>query len=173
MSAIISADGLYRYSLGREWGNEIAKRTLLFMMLNPSTADAETDDNTIIRCIGFAKREGYTALKVVNVFAYRETHPKQLWLAASRGVNIIGPENDCHIFEAIQASSGNLVCAWGASAKIKSKPQVERLQGWGAKTFCLGTTKDGHPRHPLYLPNDAPFIPFMPIHGTGTAGEGA
>lgn len=161
MNAYISKDGRYRYSLGRTWTDAIAKRTLIFCMLNPSTADAETDDPTIRRCIDFAKRQDYTALTVVNLYAYRETEPKKLWQAKARGIDIIGPDNDACIFENVQASQRTVVCAWGANAEsTRERAMLKLLKDAGAEIFCLGRTNAGNPRHPLYLKKTAPFVPF-------------
>ena len=83
-SAVISPDGLYRYRLDRWWGPEsegMGSNRMPFMMLNPSTADADEDDRTIRRCIGFAHREGCNGITVVNIGAYRATDPDE-WAAA-------------------------------------------------------------------------------------------
>jgi hypothetical protein len=74
-TATISDCGRYRYTLGRTWSDE---PPVLFVMLNPSTADADVDDNTISKCIGFAKRWGHGGITVVNLYAWRATNPKEL-----------------------------------------------------------------------------------------------
>jgi hypothetical protein len=148
--ALISDDGLYRYWLTRRWNTG---PTATFVMLNPSTADAAIDDPTIRRCIGFAKAWGCGGLTVVNLYALRSTDPKGLWTAGDP----VGPENDSHLsaFAVVASQLGwPLVAAWGANAKPDRVAQVLDLPGMAALT-ALGVTKDGAPRHPLYLRTDA------------------
>jgi len=155
-SAYISSDGLYRYWLRREFGPGPSFKTLVFCMLNPSTADAENDDPTIRRCIGFAKREGYTALAVVNLFAYRTKSPQVLWKAAADGINISGPENETQIYETISAAQGEVVCAWGNAVPNYSM-LADRFDIWKFKMRCLGKNKTGSPKHPLYISANQPL----------------
>lgn len=149
-SASLSLCGKYRYSLGRRWDRALPM--LVFIMLNPSTADARVDDATIRRCVAFAKRDNYGAVLVHNLFALRATKPKALWLSPDP----IGPDNDLHLSK-LAGWAGTIVCAWGVQQhpkfmerarhvvhNLRASPAVERLH-------CLGTTKEGHPRHPLYL----------------------
>lgn len=158
MSATISPCGLYRYTLRREFGAGPSFKTLVFCMLNPSTADADNDDPTIRRCIGFAKREGYTALEVVNLYAYRATSPADLVRAHNLGADVNGPENERHIFETVKASRGPLICGWGANAHPDEEAKMRFLfKEWGVDALCLGKTKGGSPRHPLYVRADKPF----------------
>lgn len=149
--ALISDCGRYRYWLTRTWGT---LRPACFIMLNPSTADASVDDPTIRRCIGFAKAWGCSGITVVNLFAFRATDPKKM-----KAVNFdaIGPENDRHIKICV-ASAGITVCAWGAHGGFLGRDQevkkIARSAG-SLITQCLGRTKDGYPKHPLYVPNSA------------------
>lgn len=154
-TAEISADGHYRYRLTRQWG--YGNKTALWVMLNPSTADATTPDATIRRCIAFSKREHHERLVVVNLYALRTRYPRIL-LEDSEP---IGPENDRWIIdEARQAE--RIILAWGAK-RIQGEraPAVTRmLQLAQVPMECLGTTKGGHPRHPLYLPADTALEPY-------------
>ncbi len=155
--AVISECGTYRYQLEREW-NKAWKKRALFIMLNPSTADAEKDDPTIRRCINFANREGCTQLSVVNLFAYRSTDPKWLWGAPDP----VGPENDAHIHHEILGAD-LVIAAWGANGLAGAAfPRVLRVQEYaGSKpVLCLGMTKEGAPRHPLYIARDQPLESF-------------
>jgi hypothetical protein len=142
-AARISADGLYRYALLRRWKDDGGFVT--FVMLNPSTADATVDDPTIRRCVGFAKAWGYGAVHVLNLFAYRATDPKEL----TRVADPIGPENDTYLARH-GVDSGLMVAAWGSHkmARPRAYDLTRRLH---ARWHCLGTTKDGSPRHPLYV----------------------
>lgn len=151
--AYISDDGLYRYNLVREWDENLP--AMLFIMLNPSTADAVDDDPTIRRCIGFAERENCGMIEVVNLFAWRATNPKELKTAPDP----IGPENDDIIAEAA-ADAAHIVCAWGTHGVLnkRNKDILWKLQFGEYSAMCLGTTKAGHPKHPLYIPKDQPLI---------------
>lgn len=146
-SAIII--GPYRYYLERQWDDN--KPLLPFMMLNPSTADAEQDDATIRKCIGFAERGGYGGVSVVNLFAYRATDPMDLWEAQRHGTNIVGPSNNYAYLEYLQ---GFVVCAWGSQATghERVKQVMEGLKHSSIKTYCLKLNADGSPAHPLMLP---------------------
>jgi hypothetical protein len=145
--AYISEDGLYRYSLTREVAPGAPNGTCTFIMLNPSTADAEHDDPTIRRCIGFACAWGFERLKVVNLYAYRATNPSDLWLADDP----IGPDND-HVLSLVFGGSDLLIAAWGCHAKLD---RVAEILSWPIRPrLCLGLTKAGQPRHPLYLKGD-------------------
>lgn len=161
-TAVISDCGLYRYSLSRAWDG--AERVARFVMLNPSTADAEIDDPTIRRCIAFAKRENCGALIVVNMFGLRATDPAALLTAADP----VGPGNDARIAKAIAWRPGPLIAAWGTNPDcvglrhhIKRVERIIRENHAELEVSCLGTTKDGHPRHPLYVRSDQPLVPYQ------------
>lgn len=153
-SAVLSPDGLYRYQLTRTWR---PGSYLTFIMLNPSTADAEKDDLTIRRCIGFAKREGLGGLRVVNLYALRSTDPAALWTHPDP----VGPENDMHLQWALwdaAASDLPVVAAWGALARPDRVAAVQALGDF--QVSALGVTKDGAPRHPSRLRADTPLVPW-------------
>ena len=156
-SATISECGKYRYLLHRDipqlpWYN----RRCLFIMLNPSVADATVDDPTIRRCIGFAKREGCTDLTVVNLASLRATNPKQLLLES----NPFGPDNWTHLKGQLLAHRrGVIIAAWGSHPFTNTVPKhKEMVSDSGA--VCLGVNADGNPKHPLYVPNNAPLLPW-------------
>jgi len=155
--AYISDDDLYRYNLVRDWADDPESRGMLFVMLNPSTADAVEDDPTIRRCINFAKREGCGYLEVVNLFAFRATDPKDMKEAADP----VGVENDMVIRQAL-ADADVVVCAWGAHGTFqdRDKEVVDIIRDSGHDAMALGFTKDGLPRHPLYIKADAPLEKF-------------
>lgn len=151
--AYLSECGTYRYRLTRHWDSNVAPMT--FVMLNPSTADADLDDPTIRRCMGFAKREGAGGIVVVNLYAFRATDPRKLPPGSAR----IGPNNERHLHEAIMEASGRpIVCAWGT--KGNGSFFTQWAKGYGANLMALGITKDGFPKHPLYIAGDAPLVPF-------------
>ncbi|MCZ6728239.1 MAG: DUF1643 domain-containing protein [SAR324 cluster bacterium] len=153
--AIFDATGAYRYALTRRWRS--SGRQVAFVLLNPSTADAERDDHTIRRCIGFARAWGFAALEVVNLFAYRATTPVLLKKAAQP----IGEDNDRYLLAA-QARAGRLVVAWGIHGPWLGRERVVLglLSQPGGRLSCLGLTKHGHPRHPLFLPAGLRTRPF-------------
>lgn len=166
-SAIISDCGQYRYVLSRWWdGAPKESQRVVFLMMNPSTADALADDPTIRKCIGFAKRWGYGGVDVVNLFAYRSTNPQGL-----RGVfDVWGPDYLYYLNKAIEDTS-TLVCAWGCEDVFKV-PRLVRIReqvlselrlrrgATGEEVLCLGYTKNGTPRHPLMLAYNTPLIPM-------------
>lgn len=164
-TAIISDCGLYRYRLARAWDG--ADKVARFIMLNPSTADADNDDPTIRRCIGFAKREGCGALAVVNMFAYRATEPATLLCVSDP----VGPKNDETLRQFVAAGVKNgdpIIAAWGATADcvglrhhIKRVERIVREAHGEMNLFCLGVTQAGNPRHPLYVPADQPLVPYQ------------
>lgn len=134
----------YRYTLRRRWG--AGNRTALFIALNPSTADETQDDPTIRREIQFARDWGFDGLTKCNLFALRSTDPDGMLEVDDP----VGADNDAHILrEALKASI--IVAAWGAYPL--AKPRAERVLAMlSQRIYCLGLTKDGAPRHPLYLP---------------------
>ncbi len=147
--AYISTCARYRYSLSREWA---PGPVCTFIMLNPSTADADIDDPTIRRCVAFAQRWGYGALAVVNLFALRATDPKAL----RSEQDPVGPDNDSAIAEAVSIG-GLIVAAWGVHGALHGRgAAVCNLieEGFERGIHHLGLTKDGHPKHPLYLRAD-------------------
>lgn len=147
--ALFDETRAYRYSLYRQWASD--GPTVCWIMLNPSTADAERLDPTIRRCVNFSIRWGFSALSVVNLFAFRSTDPAALAAAADP----VGPFNQTAIlFEARAAD--RVVLAWGSSAPVTYRRQGERVRAWLAEAgvgplFALGRNADGEPKHPLYL----------------------
>lgn len=159
-SATFSPDRAYRYALTRRWSED---PTVVFVMCNPSTADALVDDATIRRCVGFAKRWGGGGLLVVNAFGLRATEPSTL-----RGhPDPVGPDNDDVITSVMMAeaerySISQVIAAWGVSARLKRRDRhmAAMLNSAGARPFCLGLTAEGQPRHPLYVPAAFEPIPY-------------
>ena len=144
-AAVLSPCARYRYALTREWA--CGTGTVLFVMLNPSTADATTDDPTTRRCAAFARGWGYRRLTIANLFAYRAPDPSRL-LAVT---DPVGPDNDLWLAR-LSAEATAVVAAWGAHARA---PRVEQVRARLARPLsCLGHTLAGAPRHPLYLPRD-------------------
>lgn len=155
--AKISECGQYRYWLSRRWGELRAGRPpIVFVMLNPSTADHEIDDPTIRRCISFAKREMAHGLMVMNLFALRATDP----MALRTHPDPVGPENDDEIRRLLGDGYATVVCAWGAHSVAATRAEAFVRLTAGRSMYCLGMTKHGDPRHPLYVRRDQPLVPF-------------
>ena len=138
--------GNYRYLLWREWNN--SNKTISFIMLNPSRADAQINDPTITRCINFAKFWGYGRLEVVNLFAYRTPKPSLL----KQAIEPIGKDNDRYILESVEKSD-RIILAWGNHGAWRQQDlyTLQLLRDY-SHLYSLGITKRGCPRHPLYLP---------------------
>lgn len=149
-------DGPYRYLLTRVWAEEGEKaKTVTFIMLNPSTADADIDDPTVRRCVSFAEDWGFNSLLIANLFAFRTSYPAKLLKAEDP----IGPGNLRTLAMAAKIAD-QVVCAWGDVVKKKTIEaysdhfrSVCSILG-PQNPQCLGTTKHGAPKHPLYLPAD-------------------
>ena len=150
----------YRYKLWRVFGGDDG-RTCAFVMLNPSTADADYDDPTIRRCSYFSQRHECSTLMVVNLFAWRATNPKELEEESSFGNDIVGPENDRYLQDEIRRSDLTIV-GWGAYHSLRTRDLVvHRIAlNLNKQLHCLGRTKAGHPRHPLYIRKDTPLEPW-------------
>jgi hypothetical protein len=156
MGAVFDSTGRYRYTLWRSWNPDASR--LVFVMLNPSTADAHTNDATIRRCIQFAQAWGYGALEVVNLFALVATYPQTLRQAADP----IGAECDRYLLEA--AFRGDrVVLAWGNWGQLHRRDEGVLNLLSQQKLYCLGMNQSGQPRHPLYLRKDIKPIDY-PIH---------
>jgi len=152
--AAIDPTGLYRYSLWREWDAHAPR--VVFVMLNPSRADANTDDPTLRRCLGFARSWGCGSIEVVNLFAYRASRPDILRLVSDP----VGPENDRYLQEAIDRADKILV-AWGNRGSLRNRYQI--VSSWlmsRENLYCLGITQIGHPRHPLYVRSNTTLVSY-------------
>ncbi len=152
--AIFDKDERHRFLLWREW--DASRSRAGFILLNPSTADGQTTDATIGRCIGYARAWGYGGVEVVNVFSLRAVSPRVL-LAASEPV---APENEEHI-AAMAGRVGLVVAGWGNHGLHRE--QAGRVLGLlgGVRLHHLRLTKLGQPQHPLYLPGALRPEPLM------------
>ncbi|MFW6027332.1 MAG: DUF1643 domain-containing protein [bacterium] len=164
--AELSDCGRYRFLLWRRW-NKTRPRAV-FIMLNPSTADATEDDPTIRRCIGFAKRWGYGGIRIANLFAFRATKPADLWKADDP----VGSGNLPAIERAME-TKGIHVAAWGADKRADRQAKRVRTLFYemGIPLYALKLTKAGHPSHPLYLPNDSMPVVYEPARHALAVGD--
>lgn len=150
--AIFSPCRRYRYMLTRQWDATLPY--VCFIGLNPSTADENLDDPTIRRCIAFAKRWGYGGIIMINLFAYRATDPRDM----KKQLYPHGSENNRWIKEAGKEANLMIAC-WGTHGVYRERgAQVKRMLqayfGDMIRLCHLGLTKDGYPKHPLYLKGD-------------------
>lgn len=161
-TATISDDGRYRYRLTRRWADRgAAGDGLLWVMLNPSTADADRNDATLRRCLGFSRDWGFASLTVVNLYALISTDPAGLWKAEDP----VGPDNDAMIALAAQEAQA-IVVAWGNNAPHpgRTRTVIDILRAnsfYAQRLHCLGKTAEDHPRHPVRLPAATPMEVFL------------
>lgn len=150
-SARFSDCGLYRYELTRELGGD---RVLASIGLNPSTADAEHNDPTLRKDIGFARRWRMGRLIKGNAYAYKATDPRDMERAAKAGIDIVGPDNNrtlVAIARLAKETGGFVVVSWGANIDPMRQHDVAALLS-GVELWCFGTNLDGSPVHELYQP---------------------
>lgn len=168
MSAIFSPCGNYRYRLERSGPGRGATA---IVMVNPSTADAETDDATIRKLRGFGERHGWGRLIVGNLFAWRATDVREL----GRVGDPVGPDNDRHLAE-IFADADRAVLAWGPLAKQprfhrgRWREVLEMCRAKHRKPLAIGEpARCGQPKHPLMLGYGSPVAPWFPCRGPASA----
>jgi hypothetical protein len=148
--AVYSQCEAYRYLLTRVWNPD--GRKVLFVMLNPSTATEFQNDPTVERCERRARALGFGAFRVTNIFAFRATDPRVMRAMADP----IGPDNDAAIADSARDWADSILCAWGThGAHLGRGAAVEGLlRATGRELLTLGLSKDGHPKHPLYIGYD-------------------
>jgi hypothetical protein len=153
--AVFDINGNYRYSLWRVWSAYHPRIT--FVLLNPSTADEYKNDSTIRRCIGFARAWNFGSMEVVNLFAYRATDYRELFKVRDP----VGEENNRFLMQAVERCS-TVVLGWGTRGTLLGRDhQVMSLFADRKDVHCLGITKAGQPRHPLYVKGDTNLMPFI------------
>lgn len=153
--AVISACEQYRYVLRRRLSQQSEHGTILWLMCNPSTADHHVLDPTVRRCVDFSKRWGFGVMAVGNLYALRSPKPAVLWTVDDP----VGPSNDFYI-RGLVAEASTIVAAWGTDPKPTRAFEVLAIIGESKQVFCLGTSKSGAPRHPLYIKGVTPLIPY-------------
>lgn len=161
------AEAVYRYTLSREWGPKPslfesagphADQSVLFIMLNPSTADAMKDDPTVAKCMRLAKAWGYGGIEVRNLFALRSKDPNDLRVCLAQGGDPIGgTENDHSLIEALASSRiGLVVAAWGITGTLlqRDAQAVKILIESKRPVYAFALSNSGQPVHPLYQSED-------------------
>ena len=154
---LYSTDMAFRYAFGRWWGDPDLATTAVWVLLNPATGDTEQRRRpTLERCIWWSRAAGHTGLVVVNLFAFRDTNPRRL----RRVRDAVGPVND-DVLSVITAAGAQTIAAWGGRGRLGGRSRhVGPLLD---SPMCLGTTKSGEPRHPLYVARDTPLAPWVPV----------
>ncbi|WP_327299928.1 DUF1643 domain-containing protein [Streptomyces sp. NBC_01197] len=152
-TAVFSPDLVHRYALTRTW---VPGPHWVYVLLNPSMATADQDDPTVRRLVGFAQRDRCGGLVLANLFAVRSTDPSVLTTGL---LDTVGAHNDA-LLQLLAETAHDLTLGWGAWGRLQRAAIVEKAHG--ARLWALGTTKAGHPRHPLYLPAVAPLHPYEP-----------
>ena len=154
---LYSPDMMFRYAFGRWWGNTDLATTAIWVLLNPATGDTEKRHRpTLERCISRSRAAGHTGLVIVNLFAFRDTNPRNLRTAP----DAVGPAND-EVLRVITKAGAQTIAAWGGHGRLGGRSgQVGPLLD---SPMCLGTTQRGEPRHPLYVPADTQLVPWVPV----------
>lgn len=157
--ATFSADHKYRQLMRRWTGDAFPSRYVLFIGMNPSTADATVNDPTCAREWTFANREGFSAMVKANVGDYRATDPKML---LAPGVVAVSSENLPAIRAAAKDAALVILCHGKLNKALApaGRSLVEALRQDGIDLWCFGTNADGSPKHPLYMRADTPLVRF-------------
>jgi hypothetical protein len=152
-----SPDRRHRYSLVHRWNPLFGERLIMWIGLNPSTADEAQLDPTLRRIARFSQRDGYDGFWMANLFGLRTPYPKEMMADPDP----VGLENDASLIAAA-GRCDRIVAAWGVSGAYQARADaVVRLFG-KRELWCLGTTQAGHPRHPLYVAGDQKLVRFKP-----------
>jgi len=155
--AFVSSDGLYRYWLARRLS--MGERSVAFVGLNPSTADAAKDDPTIRKCVGFARRWGFDWLYMLNLYAWRSKDPKRIAQMCRSGLEsqAVGPDNGLYLVDILNRCD-LVVAAWGAQKlSLVAKTRADLILA-APRTMALRLLKDGQPQHPLYVPYSVELV---------------
>jgi len=159
--AVFSPCRTYRYVLSRRW--QQGTKPTVFLMMNPSKADAVNNDMTISKCIGFARKWDASGIIVVNAFAYIATSPDDIVAAYRLGIDIVGKDNSKYISAAI-ASTDRVVVACGSHQILTiALPTIMAMIPSTVQLSCLGFTRGGHPRHPSRLSYGTALEPYQTI----------
>lgn len=154
--AVITPDGIHRYSLWRIWDSELPM--VMFIGINPSTANETDNDRTVVRCINFANSWGYGGFYFGNLFSFRSRDAKKV---VANSAIVVGAECDKYLKEMI-SKSDKVICAWGTwNWKFLPARAAEVLK-FIPEPYCLGILSDGNPRHPLFSKADLKPIKYKP-----------
>jgi len=154
---LYSRDMVFRYAFGRWWGDTDLATTAIWVLLNAATGDTEQRHRpTLERCISRSRGAGHTGLVIVNLFAFRDTNPRNLWTAH----DAVGPAND-EVLRVITTAGAHTIAAWGGHGRLGGRSgHIGPLLD---SPMCLGITQHGEPRHPLYVARDTQLVPWVPV----------
>ena len=152
-SAKFSPDRLHRYALWRVWDNSLP--VAMFIGLNPSTADEIKNDNTVTKCINYARTWGYGGMIMSNIFAYRATNPEDMKAVPDP----VGPDNDKWLLK-LAKEAKLIVAAWGNRGEHMDRGKAVRELFKNKSMHCLAMNNTGHPKHPLYCKNSLSPLPI-------------
>lgn len=151
---LYSPDMTYRYAFSRWWGPEDVGTTDVWVMLNPATGDTEQRHRpTLERCVARSHADGRHGVLILNLFAYRHTDPKEL----ARAVDPVGPVND-EVLRQLTGAASRTIAAWGSRGRLLHRGR--EVRSLLRDPLCLGTTRHGEPRHPLYVPAATSLVPW-------------
>lgn len=158
-TAVLDTARTRRYLLSRCWRTGPGP-FLVYVMLNPSTADAHRDDATLLRCAGFARRESATGFAVVNLFSHRSTDPAGLRTVTDP----VGPHNNSFLHHTTALPGATVIAAWGEHGILHGRAAevTTALARRGITLHCLAVNSSGQPGHPLRLPASAPLVSYRP-----------
>jgi len=152
-----SPDRRHRYSLVHRWNPLFGDRLIMWIGLNPSTADEQQLDPTLTRIRSFSQREGFDGFWMANLFGLRTPHPKVMMADPDP----VGTGNDDALLAAATRCD-KIVAAWGAGGDFQERAAAVAQLLSGHKLWCLGTTQDGQPRHPLYVAGKTRLVRWKP-----------
>jgi len=153
--AILDETRTYRYMLKRQWGED-NNNFVNFVLLNPSTANEERDDPTVMACIALAQNMGFDGLYITNLFALRTKNPDTL----KQNKNPIGDKNDTFI-KRYALKSKRIIIAWGNHGEfLRRGEKVIHIISQIQVPYCFEITKKGNPRHPLYIKRSTHPFPW-------------
>lgn len=158
-TAYVSKDRLYRYTLSRVWDKN--GPMVLWIMLNPSTADGKQDDRTIRKIGKFSEGFGFGGMWVGNLFAYRSKDPDKLKRLV-KIVNVVGPDNDGHL-NGMAMICKKIIFGWGGNAKDINPARAIKIMGMFPKAYALSLNSDNSPGHPLFIKGTAKLIRYNEV----------
>lgn len=154
--AFFSEGRTHRYALWRIWDKTL--QNVLFIGLNPSTANETKDDPTIRRVKKFAADWGYGGVIMLNLFTYVTSDPSKLRFHDTYTDNSL---SDIYLMD-YSKKCNKVIFAWGSFPEaIERAKKVIAIFPLGE---ALVINKDGSPRHPLYVPGNTKPVLYNNIH---------
>jgi len=155
--AVFSPCRTWRYHLQQVWDE--SKPNLIWLMLNPSTADEMKNDPTVERCEQRARMWDFGGVEVFNLFAFRATNPNEM----ASHPDPVGPENDKWMAEFARKSKTTLaIIGWGEHGKHldRGRDVLALIDKHKGQVHALKVNASGHPKHPLYIGYSQESMPY-------------